>query len=67
MPKVPDYPHAHQCPACGVLWFHDPADLSDPDVHDQAHQCPACGTRQAWVSELHTAAMNQHPEWWSKS
>ena len=54
----PAFPHAHQCPACGVLWFHDPSELQDPALHDRAHECPACGTYQAWVSDLHTAAMN---------
>lgn len=57
---VPDYPHAHFCEACDVVWYHDPSVLGDPVEHDRAHHCPSCGAEVRLVDELHTEAMYLH-------
>lgn len=56
----PEYPHAHLCEACDLVWFHDPSLLSDAPAHDAAHHCPACGAEVRLVNVLHTRAMYRH-------
>lgn len=56
----PNYPHAHVCEDCNVVWFHDPLDaaMRDPMVHALAHSCPKCGAEEYFVDAIHTEAMS---------
>ena len=55
--RSPDFPHAHLCTACNLVWFHDPMALASPRLHDRAHHCPACGAEVRIVNVTHTRSM----------
>jgi ssDNA-binding Zn-finger/Zn-ribbon topoisomerase 1 len=43
--------HAHKCPDCGTVWWHEPKNASGLD-YEVGHTCPTCDTlvREVFVS-----------------